>query len=174
MTDILLHCLSSLTPISDEQVAGPGTDCNASPAQEAALRGEAAQATSAAATAATSALADLRKQCEQTVAEVRQQAAARLEEADSRHDARLAQAQVEAMRKVELLQGAHLEAMAAAQQDAAAQQARPSLMQPNSGRHDEAACRRCDASIFGGPAPVPARPRSRLHFAIVKQQARSM
>ena len=92
--------------------------------QVAALREEAAQAASVAAAAAASALAELRRQCERTVTDLRQQAAARLEDSDSRHGAKLAQAEQEAARKIELLQAAHLEAVAAARQDAADQQAR--------------------------------------------------
>ncbi len=90
--------------------------------QEAALRDEAAQAASAAATAAATALTELRGQCEVIVAEERQQTAARLGDSDRQHGARLAQAEQEATRKVELLQAAHLEAMAAARQEASDQQ----------------------------------------------------
>jgi len=96
--------------------------------QEAALREEAAQAAAGAATKAAAAHAELRTRCERIVAEERQQMTARLEDSERRHGARLAQVEQEAMRKVELLQAAHMEAQAAARQEALDQQVRPLML----------------------------------------------
>ncbi len=79
-------------------------------------------ASSAAATAAAAAEAKLRTQCERTVVQERAQAAARLEEAEKRHNAGLLQAQQEASRRIERLEAARLAATTAARQEAADRQ----------------------------------------------------
>ena len=88
------------------------------------LKEEASAASAVAAAAATAAQAEQRTQCEKAIAQERAQAAARLVEAEERHDAALQQTEQAARRRVEVLQAAHLTAMVDSEREAADCQAR--------------------------------------------------